>query len=165
MQQELGVVQEFLQAAETKNIGKMRSLMANNLVFVTKFGKAGKSEFINFMEATSEAMPDQKALSSSPKLSGETIVANLGFVGTHTKPFDPRIAGVKTAPPSGKEVRLEPEAIYFVVKNGKIVKIYPEPGHEGGVVNTYKALGVKLPPLTIMRLVTHIKYLFRRSVV
>ncbi len=150
------IFEQFIAAHSAKDINAIGSLLSEELEFTTLLGILGKKDYVDFSQAITAAMPDLAFKVEKKSATGNDVLLNFGLSGTHKNTFTLHAPGMKPLPPTNKFIDLAPDLLHYVVAGDKIVKIYPEPGHEGGVVFLLREMGAKLPPLWIPRLVNRV---------
>jgi hypothetical protein len=85
------------------------------------------------------------------------------MTGTHTGTFVPPIRALKPIKATGKKVVLPEQEFVYYVDSGKIARIVSEPVPDGGIPGLLKQLGVRLPPLWLIRLIAKVSGLVRRG--
>ena len=149
----LNITDEFVAAHRAKDTVKIGELLSDKMQFTTLLGILGKRDYIDFAQAITEAMPDLTFQIETLSQNNGDVLVNFGLEGTHTKTFTLHAPGMKPLPPTHKKITLAPDLLHYKIsgESHQITAIYPEPGHEGGVVYLLQAMGAKLPPLWIPR--------------
>lgn len=65
--------------------------------------------------------------------------------------------------PTHKQVVLPEQSFHYTVRGVKIVRIEGDPEPHSGIIGTLEHIGVRLPPMWIMKIVVKAARLFRRS--
>jgi predicted ester cyclase len=142
------VVKAGIAAAESGDIAKYQTLLADDMVFAGPVPKPlSKQEFIGLQTALISAFPDWKFNASDFKENGDQVVVMVQITGTQTKELSLPMPGLPKIPPTGKHVSLPKEPTTFTVKNGKITRLETSAVAGGGVMGILTQLGVSLPPM------------------
>jgi hypothetical protein len=83
--------------------------------------------------------------------------------GTHTATFVPPLGRFNPVSPTGKKVLLPEQKFEYHVENGRIARIIPENVPGGGIPGLLRQIGVRLPPLWLMRVLVAVTRLVRRG--
>lgn len=156
------IYDEFVAAHHAHDAQKIAALLSDKLQFTTLLGVLGKRDYVDFAQAIIQAMPDVTFQIESVSQNDSQVLLNFGLQGTHTKTFTLHAPGMKPLPPTNKKITLAPDLLHYKIsrETNQITAIYPEPGHEGGVVYLLREMGAKLPPLWIPRTLNRVLHAF-----
>jgi predicted ester cyclase len=155
-------VRSYFAALETKDVAGLDMLVSDDLVFVTPLRPLGKQDLLGVFRAIWGGFPDWSFNHGELVATGDVVSTKLRMAGTHTATFVPPLGRLKPVSPTGTKVVLPEQEFVYHVENGRIIRIIPEDVPGGGVPGLLRQIGVKLPPLWLMRIVMSLTELGRR---
>jgi predicted ester cyclase len=153
----------YFDALAEKDVERAAATLSGDLVFVTPVEAWDKDTLVRLLTALFEGFPDWRFDHGELRREGDTVSTTLSMSGTHTGTFDPPVPGVKARPPTGRRVELPAQDFHYRVEDGKIVHVEPDPVPHAGLLGLLEQLGVRLPPLWVMRAVARLRRLLGRS--
>ncbi len=116
------VVRKFYEAFNAHSLGKSKGILSSNVVVETSGGVSakGREEAIALFRGWWEAFPDARAEVTDLVASGDTVVTESTFTGTHRGVL--RAPGLDAAP-SGRAVIIPRDIHWFKLRRGLIVSI------------------------------------------
>jgi predicted ester cyclase len=163
MTAEKDTVERYLAALEAKDVGAAADLVSDDLEFATPVEPLDKETFMRFMSGLFEGFPDWRFDHGPIDEKGEIASTRLRMTGTHTGTLDLPLPGLKPVAPTGKKVVLPEQRFDYTVRDEKIVRIEAEPLPHAGIIGTLEQIGVRLPPLFVMKGIAKVARLFRRA--
>jgi predicted ester cyclase len=157
------VVRSYFDALEAKDLARLNEVVSPDLVFVTPLRPLGKQDLLRVFSAIFDAFPDWRFDHQELVTAGDTVKTKLRMTGTHTGTFVPPIRALKPIKATGKKVVLPEQEFVYYVDSGKIARIVSEPVPDGGIPGLLTQLGVRLPPLWLIRLIAKVSGLVRRG--
>lgn len=155
-----GVVRTYFQALEEHDVGKVAGLLSDDFAFVTPVEPMDRDDFLSFMQGLLAGFPDYRFNHSDARVEGKVVAVKLRMTGTHTRTLD--LPGLKPVPATGKRVVLPEQRFAYAVRDGRITTITPEPMPHAGIIGLLEQIGVRLPPLWVMKLVARASKLSKR---
>jgi predicted ester cyclase len=155
------IVTEYFEALDAKDVDRAAGTLADDLVFVTPVEPWDKETLVRLLRALFDGFPDWRFGHGELRAHGDTVSTTLRMTGTHTGTFDAPVPGVKPRPPTGRRVELPAQDFHYRVADGKIVHVRPDPVPHAGLIGLLEQLGVRLPPLAVMRLAARVRRLRR----
>jgi predicted ester cyclase len=155
-------VERYFEALEAKDLAAISDIVADDLEFVTPVEPLDKQTFLDFLRGLFKAFPDWRFDHGPIEATGNTASTRLRMSGTHTETLELPMPGVKPVAPTAKKVVLPEQRFDYTVRGGKIVRIESEPVPHAGIVGTLEQVGVRLPPLLVMKAVARLARLRRR---
>lgn len=155
-------VTRYFDALAERNLSKVAELVSDNFAFVNPVEPMNKPEFLRFMDGLLTGFPDYCFNHSDLRVQGNVVTAKLRMTGTHTHELSLPMPGLKPIPPTKKKVVLPEQRFDYAVHNGRITTITPEPLPHAGIIGLLEQIGVKLPPLWVMKLITKLSKPFRK---
>lgn len=147
------VVTKYFRALEERDVDKVAGLLVGDFVFVNPVEPMSKEDFLRFMEGLFAGFPDYRFDHGDMRADGDVVTVGLRMSGTHTGTLDLPMPGLKPVPATGKKVVLPEQRFDYEVRDGRIATITPEPMPHAGIIGLLEQIGVKLPPLWMMKLV------------
>ena len=157
------VVRKYFDALEAKDLAKVEALVSRNLVFVTPLKPLGKDDLIKVFRAIFDAFPDWRFDHKELVTTGTVVKTNLRMAGTHTGMFVPPLGMLKPINATGRKVVLPEQEFVYYVEAGQITRIVSEPVPNGGIPGLLTQIGVRLPPLWLLRVIAKLSGLVRRG--
>jgi hypothetical protein len=102
-----------------------------------------KAAYIGFGQLLFASFKDFKYVYSDIRGSGEDVLVNGHWEGTHTSDLDLSAMGMGVIPASGKKIVWPEESVEWKVEGDKIISIRPQ-GHTGELEEFLKPLGVEM---------------------
>ena len=158
------VVRSYLAALEAQDLARLDLLVSKDLVFVTPLRPLGKQDLLAVFRAIWDGFPDWHFNHGELVAMDDIVRTKLRMAGTHTATFVPPLGRLKPVGPTGKRVVLPEQEFVYHVENGRIARIVPENVPGGGIPGLLRQIGVRLPPLWLMRLLMTVTRLARPNV-
>lgn len=156
------VVRTYFRALEEHDVGKVAGLLSDDFAFVNSVEPMDRDDFLRFMQALLAGFPDYRFNHSDSRVNGNVVTVKLRMTGTHTRTLALPMPGLKPVPATGKKVVLPEQSFAYTVRNGRITTITPEPIPHAGIIGLLEQIGVKPPPLWVMKLVARASKLSKR---
>jgi predicted ester cyclase len=156
-------VRRYFEAIDTHDVDGIEALVADSLAFVTPVEPLHKPTFLAFMRGLFEGFPDLRFEHGALEARGDVVSTRLRIHGTHTGTLALPMPGLRPVGPTGRRVVLPEQRFDYTVAGGRIVRIQGEPLPHAGVIGMLEQLGVKLPPVWVMKTVARVLRLFRRE--
>lgn len=139
------VVEEFLIAIEQRNFTKAEDLLSNN------FRASGlapdvldASGLMSIQRALGSGMPDFRFNYEFLKEKGGIVRVKFHITGSHIESMPAPYSGLRSIPPTNKNVNMPDETVEFNVRDNKIQKMDVQHTDGGGLAGLLKQLGVEL---------------------
>lgn len=158
----LAVVQAYLKALDAHDLKQIDELVSDELEFVTPVEPMHKKDFLPFMAALFTGFPDWKFNHGDLRENDNMVTVKLCMTGTHTTTLSLPMPGLKPIPATNKRVILPEQDFHYTVQGQQIVRIAADHVPGGGILGTLQQIGVNLPPIWVMKLVTKINKLVKR---
>jgi predicted ester cyclase len=156
------VLQTYFATLESRNWKELAAIVSDDFVFDNPVEPMTKQDFLPFMQGLLTAFPDWKFNHTDFRVQGNVVTVKLRMEGTHTQTLRLPMPGLRPVPATNKHVVLPAQDFAYVVSGDQIARITPEPIPNGGIIGTLQQIGVNLPPLWVMKLVTKASHIFRR---
>lgn len=148
------VVEAYFKALDQGDLNTVSRYVSADLIFDNPVEAMNYTEFLAFMRGLLGGFPDMKFGHAGLKIHGTEIAAQLKITGTHTQMLALPMPGLKPIKPTQTKVSLPEQYFYYTVRDGKITHIRAEPMPHAGIIGLLEQIGVRLPPIWVMRLVT-----------
>jgi len=156
-------VERYLDALNAHDVEAIERVVADELEFVTPVESLDKPTFLAFMRGLFDGLPDFRFDHGNLNERGDVASVDLRMSGTHTSTLELPLPRLKPQPATGTRVVLPEQRFDYTVRDGKIVRIEGEPVPHSGVIGLLEQIGVRLPPLWLMRFVARLRRRFRRA--
>lgn len=157
------VLEKYFEAVNNHDVDGIDAVSAEEILFLTPIETLDKPTFLKYMRALFDGFPDLHFEHDEPETEGDLVTVPLVISGTHTATFALPAPGLKPVEPTGTRVVLPKQRFAYTVSGQRLVRIECEPVPGGGIVGILEQIGVKLPPLWILRTVSRIRRFLGKS--
>jgi predicted ester cyclase len=155
-------VRTYFEALDRRDYDAVAGLLSHDLEFVTPVESLDKPTFMEFIKGLLDAFPDWQFNHGQFEVEGDVVSTRLKMSGTHTETLTLPLPGLKPVAPTRKVVVLPEQTFHYTVRNGKITRIEGDPVPHSGIIGTLEQIGVRLPPIWVMKIVAKAAKLLRR---
>ena len=145
-------VERCFEALDARDVDAIARVVSDDLAFVTPVEPLDKATFLRFMAGLFAGLPDWRFDHGSLDVRGDVVAVRLRMGGTHTRTLALPMPGLKPVAPTGKRVALPEQRFDYTVRDGRIVRIAGENIPHAGVIGLLEQVGVRLPPVWVMKL-------------
>jgi SnoaL-like domain len=158
----IDTVQSYFSALEQRDYSALEKVLSDDLEFVMPIESLGKTTFLEFVEGLLEAFPDWECHHGPFEVEGDVVSTPLKMAGTHMETFKLPLLGLRPVKATRKLVVLPEQTFHYMVRQGKIVRIEGDPVPHSGIIGTLEQIGVRPPPMWVMRFLAKVSRGFRR---
>jgi ketosteroid isomerase-like protein len=159
---DLDTVNTYFEALKRRDFKTVSGQLSDDLEFVTTLESMDKETFLELIEGLLHAFPDWRCDHGEIRIRNRIATTTLLMSGTHSEPLSLPLRGLKPVPPTGKKVVLPQQDFHHTLSSGKIVRIESDADPHSGIIGTLEQIGVRLPPIWVMKLLTRVPKLWRR---